>query len=178
MTRNNTSTITRHNQRHTDGSKSWIVQNDSTIAQKYIKKFETLTGKLQNETAVVKNLSATSGLGKCSKSSNRDSGLNHASYEGSYVGSEANSCPDEPKTTEDEPPSKMQNSFQFWTKHTARECKEQTTKLYLISEGTKYNDTKQRTKHGKHEEYVAKDIDIGGCQQENRQCACTCSVRS
>ena len=107
MTRNNTSTITRHNQRHhTDGSKSWIVQNDSTIAQKYIKKFEALTDKLQNETAVVKNLSATSGLGKCSKASNRDSGLNQASYEGSYFGSEANSCPDRP----DEPPSKMQKS--------------------------------------------------------------------
>ena len=60
---------------------------------------------------VEKNISTTSGSGNCSKSSNRDPGLNQASDEGSDFESEANSCPDSPselKTKEDEPPSKMQ----------------------------------------------------------------------
>ena len=60
---------------------------------------------------VGKNISTTSGLGNCSKSSNRDPGLNQAFDEGSDFESEANSRPDLPgeqKTKEDEPPSKMQ----------------------------------------------------------------------
>ena len=60
---------------------------------------------------VRKNISTTSGLGNCSKSSNRDPGLNQASDEGSDFESEANSRPDSPgeqKTKENEPPSKMQ----------------------------------------------------------------------
>ena len=114
MSRNNVSTITRHNQRHhTDGSKSWVVQSDSTehSAQPFIKKFEALPDKLQSKITVGKNISTTSGLGNCSKSSNRDAGLNQASDEGSDFESEVNSRPDSPgeqKIKEDEPPSKMQ----------------------------------------------------------------------
>ena len=60
---------------------------------------------------VGKNISTTSGLGNCSKSSNRDPGVNQASDEGSDFESEANSRPDSPgeqKTKGNEPPSKMQ----------------------------------------------------------------------
>ena len=67
--------------------------------------------KLQSEMTVRKNISTTSGLGNCSKSSNRDPGLNQASDEGSDFESKANSRPDSPgeqKTKENEPPSKMQ----------------------------------------------------------------------
>ena len=63
MSRNNVSTITRHN---TDGSKSWVVQSDSTIAQPFIK-FEALPDKLQSEMTVGKNISTTSGLGQLFK---------------------------------------------------------------------------------------------------------------
>ncbi len=105
MTRNNTSSITRHDERHhTDGSKSWFVQSDSTDAQKFIKKLEASSDKLQNEMTVGENISTTSGLSNCSKSSNMNPG------QSTYKGSEANSCPghpDKPKNTEDEPPSKM-----------------------------------------------------------------------
>ena len=159
--------------------KSWVVQSDSTVAQPFIKKFEALHDKLQSEMTVGENISTTSGLGNFSKSSNRDPGLNQASNEGSDFESEANSCPDSPgeqKTKENEPPSKMQK-IDPTNSGTGTLHLNQTTKLYIISEGTKYN-AKHRIKHEKHDEYVGKDIDIGGCQQENRPCSCKCSVRS
>ena len=68
MTRNNASSITRHNQRHhTDGSKSWFVQIDSTDAQEFIKKLEASADKLQNEMTIGKSsISTTSGVSNCS----------------------------------------------------------------------------------------------------------------
>ena len=82
MARNNASTITRHEQRHhTDGSKSWVVPSNSTVAQPFI------------------------------KSNNNELGLNAETYEGSEFESETDNCPDQTgkeKNTEHEPPSKMQ----------------------------------------------------------------------
>ena len=98
MTRNNASTITGHEQRHhTDGSKSWVVPSDSTVAQPFINK--------------IRENFLTSSLGNCSKSSDKELGLNPESYERSEFESETDSCPDQTckqKNKEHEPPSKMQ----------------------------------------------------------------------
>jgi hypothetical protein len=72
---------------------------------------------------------------------------------------EANICldhPNKPKYTEDEPPSKMPKP-----------------NLYIYSEGIKYSNVEHKTKHEKHDEHAGKDIDLGGCQQENIQFMCT-----
>jgi hypothetical protein len=89
---------------------------------------------------------------------------------------EANICldhPNKPKYTEDEPPSKMPKIVPTNFGLSTMPTHEQKPNLYIYSEGIKYSNVEHKTKHEKHDEHAGKDIDLGGCQQENIQFMCS-----